>query len=87
MYHLDATDISRPGYGKDAPRTVLLNTKALLAWQLHKFNVYKTMGNDCKDGAIDMAGVLRRVCSQSVRASDLLEVCQLPSIDASGGGE
>ena len=86
MYSLDEkADWIRPGDGADAPQTVILNTRALLAWQLHKFNVYKTMGNDGKNKAIAMAGFLRRVCSQAARASDKLDVGQLPSIDATGG--
>ena len=92
MYELDSTHISRPTDSPDVPKTVLLNTKALVAWQLHKYNSYHGMGREHSGfdrghaKAIDMNALLRRVFTQAARGAKVLgESDQLPRIDAGGG--
>ena len=87
-YDLQQDDISRPSDSAESPQTVLLNTRALLGWLLHKLEVFgRRELEDAEAKGKHVMGMVRRICTQAARASRDLDAAQLPVIEVADGVE
>ena len=78
MYGLSGGAITRPADLDGTPKTVVLGTKALLAWLLHKRTSFSHRGN--RDKSLQVVSFIRRAVLQAEKALTSLPSDQLPTV-------